>query len=90
VIEKDTRFYITSRVMLAHLLGPVIRTNWAIENSPHWVMDVVFRDDERRVRTNHRPAKFTAIKHIACDLLRRPSGEDPKTHYCGSPETRRP
>src|SRR5450631_214259 len=28
VIEKDTRFYITSLAMLAHLLGPVIRSHW--------------------------------------------------------------
>jgi predicted transposase YbfD/YdcC len=76
VIEKDTRFYITSLVMLAHLLGPVIRSHWAIENSLHWVMDMVFRDDECRVRTNHAPANFTTIKHMACNLLRRPSGTD--------------
>jgi predicted transposase YbfD/YdcC len=76
VIEKDTRFYITSLVMLAHLLGPVIRSHWAIENSLHWVMDMVFRDDECRVRTNHAPANFTTIKHMAHNLLRRPTGKD--------------
>ena len=76
VIEKDTRFYITSLVMLAHLLGPVIRSHWAIENSLHWVMDMVFRDDECRVRTNHAPTNFTTIKHMARNLLRRPSGKD--------------
>ena len=76
VIETDTRFYITSLVMLAHLLGPVIRSHWAIENSLHWVMDMVFRDDECRVRTNHAPANFTTIKHMAHNLLRRPSGKD--------------
>jgi predicted transposase YbfD/YdcC len=76
VIEKDTRFYVTSLVMLAHLLGPVIRSHWAIENSLHWVMDMVFRDDECRVRTNHAPTNFTTIKHMACNLLRRPSGKD--------------
>jgi predicted transposase YbfD/YdcC len=76
VIEQDTRFYITSLVMLAHLLGPVIRSHWAIENSLHWVMDMVFRDDESRVRTDHAPANFTTIKHMACNLLRRPSGKD--------------
>jgi predicted transposase YbfD/YdcC len=76
MIEKDIRFYITSLVMLAHLLGPVIRSHWAIENSLHWVMDMVFRDDESRVRTNHAPANFTTIKHMACNLLRRPSGKD--------------
>jgi predicted transposase YbfD/YdcC len=76
VIEKDARFYITSLVMLAHLLGPVIRGHRAIENSLHWVMDMVFRDDECRVRTNHAPANFTTIKHMAHTLLRRPSGKD--------------
>lgn len=76
VIERDTRFYITSLVLLAHLLGPVIRGHWAIENSLHWVMDMVFRDDECRVRINHAPTNFTTIKHMACNLLRRPSGKD--------------
>jgi hypothetical protein len=47
VIEQDTRFHITSRVMLAHLPGPVIRSHWAIETGSHWVMAMVFHDDER-------------------------------------------
>lgn len=75
-IKQETRFYITSLVMLAHLLGPVIRSHWAIENSLHWVMDMVFRDDECRVRINHAPTNFTTIRHMACNLLRRPSGKD--------------
>jgi predicted transposase YbfD/YdcC len=75
-IERETRYYITSLVMLAHLLGPVIRSHWAIENSLHWVMDMVFRDDECRVRTNHAPANFTTVKHMAYNLLRRPSSKD--------------
>src|ERR1022692_3982608 len=52
-IERETRFYITSLVLLANLLGPVVRSHWAIENGLHWVMDMIFRDDECRVRTNH-------------------------------------
>jgi predicted transposase YbfD/YdcC len=76
LIEKDTRIFITSLVMLAHLLGPVIRSHWVIENSLHWVMDMVVRDDECRVRTNHAPANFTTIKHMAHNLLRRPVSKD--------------
>jgi predicted transposase YbfD/YdcC len=74
-IEQETRFYITSLVMLAHLIGPAIRGHWAIENSLHWVMDMLFRDDECRVRTNHAPANFTTIKHMAHNLLRKASGK---------------
>jgi predicted transposase YbfD/YdcC len=74
-IERETRFYITSLAMLAVLLGPVVRSHWAIENSLHWVMDMVFRDDECRVRTDHAPANFTTIKHMAHNLLRKASGK---------------
>jgi predicted transposase YbfD/YdcC len=42
----------------ANQLGPVIRSHWAIENSLHWVMDMIFRDDECRIR-EHAPANFT-------------------------------
>ena len=75
-IEPETRFYITSLVMVAALLGPVVRSHWAIENSLHWVMDMVFRDDECRVRTAHAPADFTTIKHIAHNLLRKVPGKN--------------
>jgi predicted transposase YbfD/YdcC len=75
-IEQETRLYITSLVLLAHLLGPIIRSHWAIENSLHWVMDMIFRDDECRVRTDHAPANFATIKHMAHNLIRKAPGKD--------------
>src|SRR5215475_8618678 len=75
-IERETRFYITSLVMLAHAIGPIIRSHWAVENSLHWVMDMVFRDDECRIRTQNAPANFTTIRHMAQNLLRRAPGKD--------------
>jgi predicted transposase YbfD/YdcC len=74
--EHETRLYLTSLIMVAALLGPVVRSHWAIENSLHWVMDMMFRDDECRVRTDHAPANFTTIKHIALNLLRTATGKD--------------
>jgi predicted transposase YbfD/YdcC len=75
-IEQETRFYITSLVWLASQLGPVIRSHWAVENSLHWVMDMIFRDDECRVRTDHAPANFTTLKHMALNLIRKAPGKD--------------
>jgi predicted transposase YbfD/YdcC len=72
-IETETRFYITSLVWLACLLGSMVRDYWAIENSLHWVLDMVFRDDACWVRTDRAPANFTTIKHMALNLIRRPS-----------------
>ena len=75
-IERETRFYITSLMWLASQLGPVIRSHWAVENSLHWVMDMIFRDDECRIRTQHAPANFTTLKHMAHNLIRKAPGKD--------------
>jgi predicted transposase YbfD/YdcC len=75
-IEHETRFYITSLVLLANAIGPIVRSHWAVENSLHWVMDMIFRDDECRVRTDHAPANFTTIKHMAHNLIRKAPGKD--------------
>ena len=71
--EPETRFYITSLGMTAAQLAPVIRSHWTVE-SMHWVMDMVFRDDE--CRTEHAPANFTTIKHMAHNLIRKAPGKD--------------
>ena len=52
----------------------MIRSHWAIENSLHWVLDMVFRDDECRIRRENAPANFATIKHIAHNLIRRAPG----------------
>ena len=74
--EREARFYITSLVLAAHLIGPVIRSHWAVENSLHWVLDMIFRDDECRVRKDHAPANFTTLKHMAHNLMRLAPGKD--------------
>jgi predicted transposase YbfD/YdcC len=70
-IEHETRFYITSLAWLASQIAPAVRSHWMIENGLHWLMDTMFRDDECRVRTDHAPANFTTIKHMALNLIRR-------------------
>ena len=72
--ECETRFYISSRAADAASQGDAIRSHWGVE-SHHWVMDMVFRDDECRIRTANAPANFATIKHIASNLLRRAEGK---------------
>jgi predicted transposase YbfD/YdcC len=75
-IERETRFYITSLAWIAEQIGPAVRAHWMIENGLHWVLDMNFRDDECRVRTDHAPANFTTVKHMALNLIRRAPGKD--------------
>jgi predicted transposase YbfD/YdcC len=67
--ERETRYYISSLAADAARQGDAIRSHWAVE-SHHWLMDMVFRDDECRIRRDNAPANFATIKHIAVNLMR--------------------
>jgi len=73
--ERETRFYISSLGADAERQGEAIRSHWGVENSHHWVMDMLFRDDECRIRTANAPANFATIKHMAGNLLRHGAGK---------------
>ena len=53
----------------------MIRAHWAIENSLRWVMDMVFSHDECRIRTEHAPANFATLRHMAYNLARKAPGK---------------
>lgn len=72
--ERETRFYISSLAADAERQGDAIRGHWGVE-SHHWVMDMVFRDDECRIRKANAPANFATIKHIASNLMRQAPGK---------------
>jgi predicted transposase YbfD/YdcC len=74
--ECETRFYLTSSPLNATELAPMVRDHWAIENSLHWVLDMAFKDDESRVRTDQAPENFVIIKHMAANLARKTPGRD--------------
>ena len=74
--ESESRYYITSLPASAERIGAAIRGHWGIENGLHWVMDMVFRDDECRIRKDNAPANFATVKHMASNLLRQAPGKD--------------
>ena len=74
--ETETRYYVTSSTLRADKLGAIVRDHWAVENSLHWVMDMTFRDDECRIRTQNAPENFVTLKHMAVNLARRKKGKD--------------
>ena len=48
-----------------------MRAHWGIENSPHWALDVTFREDDSRIRRDHAPANFTTLRQFALNLIKR-------------------
>ena len=58
-IEIGNRVCITSAAAPADKLAAVIRQHWAIENSLHLGIDMVFRDDGCRISSGCAPSNFT-------------------------------
>lgn len=48
----------------------IVRAHWGVENNLHWVLDVVFREDEARNRKDHGPQNLSLIRKLALNLLR--------------------
>ncbi len=47
-----------------------IRRHWGIENQLHWCLDVVFAEDDSRIRKDHAPRNMTILRRLALNLLR--------------------
>jgi predicted transposase YbfD/YdcC len=68
--QSDTRYYISSLPPDAQHLLDCIRQHWSIENSCHWSLDVVFREDDSRIRMGHAPRNFAILRRFALNLLK--------------------
>nr|WP_315790071.1 ISAs1 family transposase [Fischerella sp. JS2] len=48
-----------------------VRSHWSIENSLHWVKDVVFKEDDSKIRMGHARANLSILRASAINILRR-------------------
>jgi predicted transposase YbfD/YdcC len=69
-IEQETVYYISSLPPNARQILEATRTHWAVENSLHWVLDVVFREDDSRIRTGNSPQNMAVLRSIALNILK--------------------
>lgn len=67
----DTRYYISSLASgNAEAMLSAIRHHWMIENSLHWILDITFREDESRIRTDNAQENFSVLRKLTLNLLK--------------------
>lgn len=63
------RYVVLSRRLSPHKLLEVVRAHWSIENHLHWILDVVFDEDDARSRKNYAPENLAVIRRLALNIL---------------------
>jgi predicted transposase YbfD/YdcC len=66
----ENRYYISS-LDAEQPFNQHIRSHWAVENSLHWTLDMVFREDEQRKRDKKAAENFAIVRKIALNLLKK-------------------
>ncbi len=69
-VSVERRYFISSRADPAERQLTTIRSHWGIENELHWCLDVVFREDESRLRTGDGAQNFSSLRRLALTLLK--------------------
>ena len=66
----ERRYYWSSHVLDAQTFAAMIRGHWGIENQLHWCLDVGFREDDSRIRTDHGPENLALLRKVAMNLAK--------------------
>jgi predicted transposase YbfD/YdcC len=67
----SVRHYISSFDTNAEGFLEIIRGHWSVENQLHWMLDVVFREDNARARKDNSPLNLNVLRKIALAVLKK-------------------
>ena len=70
-VETETAYYISSLATDAARLLTATRSHWQIENQLHWVLDVVFREDDARIREGNAAENMAVLRHVSLNILKK-------------------
>jgi predicted transposase YbfD/YdcC len=70
-----TRFFVSSFDKDAAFLGSAIRNHWSIENQLYWYLDVVFNEDNQRVREGNAPENMATLRKMGLQSLLKHKGK---------------
>lgn len=75
VSTTERRYYISSAKLDPQRLAQAVRGHWGIENGLHWVLDVIFKEDQSRLRRGHGACNMAVVRHFALNLVRLGKGK---------------
>jgi predicted transposase YbfD/YdcC len=73
VVSKEKRYYLCSIDLNVKTFARAVRGHWGVENRCHWVLDVIFKEDESRARSGHAAENLSTTRGFAMNLIRQES-----------------
>ena len=73
-ITCDTRYFICSAPLTPERAAQAIRSHWGVE-SLHWVLDVIFKEDQSRLRRGHGAQNMALVRRLAFNMVRAGRGK---------------
>ena len=73
-VTEETRYFISSASLSPERAAEAIRAHWGIE-SMHWVLDVIFKEDQSRLRRGHGAQNMALVRRLAFNLVRAGRGK---------------
>ncbi len=70
-ISVERRYFLSSLPLDVKLFAQAVRGHWGVENSCHWVLDVVLREDSSRARSANAAENLATLRRLALNLLSR-------------------
>jgi predicted transposase YbfD/YdcC len=83
---SEVRYYISSLGMGVKRFARAVRGHWGVENGCHWSLDLIYREDELRLRDRHVRENFAWLNRFTLSLLKQHPGRESvsmKRRSCG-------
>jgi len=69
-VTEDVRYSILSEYLNGDQFAKAVRQHWSVENNCHWQLDVLFREDDSRVRERTLANNLSWLRRVAITLLK--------------------
>jgi len=73
---REISYYMTSSTQDIKTLSHVIRNHWSIENSQHWILDRIFREDESTIYAGDGAKNMALFRRALLNLVKRHPAKD--------------
>jgi len=72
---RGKRGLLSSLPLGVETFAKAVRSHWGVENQCHWMLDVIYRENESRARTGHNAENLCTTRALALTLCLEPTNK---------------